>query len=111
MDYVPANGAPDPMVFLQTAQDIAYSANAADKFTTDRNALDTKRIQAIQHYLNSHTAGRSLVFQVAVHDPGEVGISATPVQQSISRLNASSVGTLPSGGGGGASASGGAGAR
>jgi len=101
---------PDPLVYLQTAQDIKYEVNAAEKFAGSRTELDNKRIQAVQSYLNAQSAGRNVTFQVVVHDPAEVGMAAVPVGTSIQRLHAASQGTLPAGAGAGAaSASGGAG--
>src|SRR5262249_23209260 len=99
--------APDPVVYVQTAQDINYDPANADKFTQARKDLDQKRADAVQKYLLAYAGPRGLSFQVLVHDPGDVGMSAIPAAQSIQRSNAAAVGTLPSGG---ASVSGGAGA-
>jgi hypothetical protein len=103
--------APDPVVYVETAQDIPYDPASADKFTQARNDLDQKRSQAVQNYLHAYAGSRGLAFQVLIHDPSEVGISAAPAGQSILRSNAGAVGILPIGAGAGASSvSGGAGA-
>ena len=98
---------PDPKVFLQTAQDVTYDSENPNKMAETRNELDTKRIEAIQKFLNAQTAGRGLVFQVQVHDPAEVGIPAVPVDRVVHQMYESFRGRL---GGTGASVTGGAGA-
>lgn len=103
--------APDPVVYVETAQDIPYNPATPDKFTQARNDLDQKRSLAVQNYLRAYAGSRGLAFQVLVHDPSEVGISAAPAGQSILRSNAAAVGVLPAGAGAGSSnTSGGAGA-
>jgi hypothetical protein len=100
--------APDPIVYIETAQDVPYDPANPDKFTQARKELDQKRADAVQKYLLAYAGSRGMSFQVLVHDPSEVGISAIPAMRSIDRSNMSAVGNLPSGGG--ASVSGGAGA-
>jgi hypothetical protein len=103
--------APDPIVYIETAQDVAYDAANPDKTTQARKELDQKRADAVQKYLQAYAGSRGMSFQVLVHDPNEVGMSAIPAAQSIQRSNAGAVGLLPGGGGGGgASVGGGAGA-
>jgi hypothetical protein len=70
---------PDALVYLQTAQDIAFDVNAPDKFAMLRTDLDNHRLQAVQKYLNAITAGRQLSFEVVVHDPSNVGLPAAPL--------------------------------
>src|SRR5947209_1669583 len=55
---------PDPVIYLQTAQDIPYDPATADKFAETRINLDNRRIQAVQTYLNAQTAGRHIPFDV-----------------------------------------------
>ena len=98
---------PDPMVYMQTAQDVIYDAGAPDKMTEVRNDLDAKRIAAVQHFLSAQTASRALTFQVQIHDPSEVGIPAGAVDIVVRKMNAGYVGKLA---GSGASPAGGAGA-
>ena len=104
--------APDPIVYIETAQDIAYDAASPDKMAQARKELDQKRADAVQNYLVKYAGPRGLSFQVLVHDPSEVGISAVPAAISIAKNNSGAVGILPvgAGGGGGVSPSGGAGA-
>jgi len=74
--------APDPRVFLQTAQDVpAASTLTTEKLTRTRNDLDMKRTQSIQKFLAGQVSGRAMAvnFEVVVHDPAEVGISAVPI--------------------------------
>jgi hypothetical protein len=99
--------APDAVVYVQTAEDIAYDPANADKFAQTRKDLDQKRADAVQTYLVKYAGPRGLSFQVLVHDPSEVSISAVPAAVSIAKNNAGAVGILPAGGG--ASVSGGAG--
>jgi hypothetical protein len=102
---------PDPVIFLQTAQDIPYDPAAPEKFTEARFTLDNRRIQAVQNYLTAQTAGRHLHFEVCVHDPAEVGIQSTPIGIAVQRMYGGFQGNLPSGAGAGATnVSGGAGA-
>jgi hypothetical protein len=101
---------PDPVIYLQAAQDISYDPANPDRFSQTRYDLDGKRIASVQKYLNAQTAGRHLDFQVLVHDPAETGIAATPAGISVLKMYGGSQGVLTGGGGGGAGASGGAGA-
>ncbi len=100
---------PDPVVYVQTAQDVLYDAAAPDKLVEGRQELDGKRVAAVQKFLTAQTAGRPVAFQVLVHDPTEIGIFApygnAAVQQMIGRAR----GGLATGGGGGAAVTGGAG--
>ena len=101
----------DPVVYLQTAQDIAYDPIDPDAFADKRVKLDTKRIQAIQNYLTAQTAGRHLGFQVVVHDPAEPGFSAVAGNLAVQSMYSGSRGNLPASSGAGASnTSGGGGA-
>jgi hypothetical protein len=107
---------PDPVVYLQTAHDVSYDPALPEKYAEGRADLDTRRITAVQKYLNAETAGRHVDFQVVVHDPSDPGISANPVGISVQRMYASSQGVLAGvgggigGGGGGGGGAAGAGA-
>jgi hypothetical protein len=92
---------PDPVIYLQTAQDIPYDGSAPGKFADARAALDGKRIKAIQDCLTAQTAGRPVAFQVVVHDPSDPSISAASANVSVQKMNTGAVGILPIGGGGG----------
>jgi hypothetical protein len=78
--------APDPTLYLQTAQEVVGAANLPpDKLAQARSDLDNKRIASIQRYLASMMSGRSqaVAFDVAIHDPGEVGIGATGIAGTL----------------------------
>jgi hypothetical protein len=85
---------PDCKVYLQTAQDIEYNAAAPDVFVNRRTDLDARRVQVILRYLQAQTAARPVAWDVAVHDPGEVGLPAVPMQTSIMHRDGSFRGTL-----------------
>ncbi|HEV3257518.1 MAG TPA: hypothetical protein VG013_11600 [Gemmataceae bacterium] len=97
---------PDPVVYLQVAEDkeIAYDPAAPDKFVSARNNLNALRIAAVQKYLSAATAGRDLRFNVVLHDPPEVGISAVPQGVALQQMNLSTQGVLKIYGGAGAGA-------
>jgi hypothetical protein len=99
---------PDPMVFLQTAQDVAYDAAYPEKFAETRCDLDARRIAAVQKYLTAASAGRHVDFQVTVIDSGDPSISAIPDGISIGKMYGTAQGAL--GGGAAAGATGGGGA-
>ncbi len=103
---------PDPKIFLQTAQDIQYSAQEPpEKYAELRSKLDGERMQRIQHFLAAQTVarGKPIHFQIIVHDPGDVTLPATPiggngppvlVPGAIQQLYSNFVGILPIAGGG-----------
>lgn len=96
----------DPVVFLQTAQDLAYDAAKPEDSTNKRAELNAKRTQAIQTYLNAYTASGH-PFQVVLHDPADPGQSAINAQRAVAGMQASFQGSLQSAGGGAASGGGG----
>ena len=90
---------PDAVIFLQTAQDLTYDPALPDKLSEARNELDAKRIEAMQKFLNAQTANRPVAFQIQVHDPDEVGIPATPVNNVVQQMYGSYRGNLRAAGG------------
>jgi hypothetical protein len=92
--------APDGNVYLQTARDIAYEQDKADKFAADRGALDAKRIAAVQKYLSVQPAAKSTTFNVAVVDPADPAFYARYPVNAIQQLPGQYRPTLNSGGGG-----------
>jgi len=94
---------PDPRIFLQTANDVAYDPAAPEKYANARADLNEKRVQSIQRFLNAHLSGRPVTFNVEVHDPAEVGMAAAPVGIAIQKRNLGAQGVMKpfSGGGGG----------
>jgi len=91
---------PDTLVWLQTAEDIAFDPAAPNKMVETRTDLDTKRRDTILKFLNAETSGRNLTFQVQVHNPAEAGFSAN----ALGRAAASMQSRFASGGGGGGAA-------
>ena len=83
--------APDPKVFLQTAQDVAYDPAHPEEFAKARAKLDADRTQAVVAYLQAQTAGRPVAFDVTVHDPAEPGMAA----QRIFRTPVPGGGAIP----------------
>jgi hypothetical protein len=102
----------DPVVFLQTAHDIAYDPANPGNLPGQRQDLDAKRAAAIKSYLAAETAGgRPTPFEVVVHNPPpDIGLAAVPVDNSIRIMYITPQATLPRTAGGGASTVGGAGA-
>lgn len=98
----------DTVVYLQTAQDVAYDQGDATKpanpntakFIETRNDLNNRRTRSIQAFLSAQTSGRNLKFEVVVHDPPEVGIAASYAGLAASRMNGAAEGTRQTGGGG-----------
>jgi len=105
----------DPVIYLQTAHDLAYNPDKAGELAVKRDDLDAKRAIAIKSYLAAQTAGsRPMDFQVLRHNPPpDIGLAAVPVDNSIRLLYSSPRATLPgtagvsTSGGGGASGGGG----
>ena len=65
------------MLYLQTAQDVVYDHKVPEKMVESRQTLDGKRIAAVQAYLTAQTAGRSMPFQVVIHDPAEPSLASS----------------------------------
>lgn len=97
--------APDRIVYLQTARDLAYDAANAERLGPARADLDAKRAASIQKYLAATTAGRGLVFDVTVIDPNDITFSAAGPANAArawpGRYGATASVTPASGGGGG----------
>jgi hypothetical protein len=103
--------APDPVVYLQMAQDVPYDPAVPAEFVKARTNLNERRIQAVEKYLGAQTAGRPVTFEVRVHDPAEAGYSAIPANISVQAMYTGYRGNLPASGGAGATnVSGGGGA-
>jgi hypothetical protein len=91
--------APDPVIFVQTAQDVPYDGAAPDKFVDARRQLDLARAAAVKKYLLALTADQGLTFTVFVHNPPDVGISAIEDNVAVQQLQLSSQGVLKTQGG------------
>ena len=101
---------PDPVIYLQTAQDIVYDPASPEKMQLDREDLNHKRRVAIERFMAAQYAGRGVPFQVVVHDPPDVGLPATPVSNAVQQMYRRFQGGLNTGAAGGTSIIGGAGA-
>ena len=93
---------PDCVVYLQTAQDVAYDPDHPEKMADVRQEIDAKRVVAIEKFLNVQTAGRRGSFQVLIHDPSEVGVPGAWGAAEYGQMIGRSRGGLQSGGSGAA---------
>jgi hypothetical protein len=103
---------PDPVVYLQTAQDpeivveetsekvvkVGYDPATPEKFVEARCDLNARRTAAVQKYLTAYCAGRNVNWDVIVHDPADVGISTIPMGLAVQRMYSGSQGMLPGAG-------------
>ena len=92
---------PNGMVYIQTARDIAWETEKADRFAADRAALDSKRIAAVQKYLASQSAAKGTAFNVVALDPADPAFYARYSGNAIQQLPSQYRATLSGGGGGG----------
>lgn len=91
---------PDPVLYLQTAQDVSYNPANPEKLVQDRRELDEKRIKAIKSFLGAQTAGRPVEFQVLIHDPADTSLSGVGIGNAVQQMQLRFRGGLPSSGGG-----------
>jgi len=98
---------PETHLFVQTARDLAYAPEAADKLVADRIALDTKRMAAVKKYFATQAAAKGVIPDVQVIDPADPSIPARYPANAFNALP----GRYPAGpiGGGGGSGGGTAG--
>jgi hypothetical protein len=85
----------DPKIWLQAASDIPYDPAAVEKYVNVREELNQKRIQAVYRYLQAHTAGQPVAFEVMVHDPALPDLAGPPVALAIQRYYSNFQGLLP----------------
>ncbi len=76
---------PDPVLYLQTAQDLVYDHLAPELLAQNRQILDGRRIAAVQAYLTAQTAGRPIPFQVVLHDPSEPALASSAANNIMSQ--------------------------
>lgn len=104
--------APDTVVYIQAAQDIAYDGDA-DKYIKAREELNRERVASVQKFLNAEAAGSGMNFTVLVHNPADPGIPGRKANSSIGLwylappggivpVGVGSAGSGSGGGGGGA---------
>jgi hypothetical protein len=106
IDYlVRRRPAPETHLFVQTARDLAYTPETADKYVADRLALDAKRMAAVKKYFATQAAAKGIVPDVQVIDPSDPSIPARYPGNAFNNLPARyTAGPLAgssSGGGGG----------
>jgi len=101
---------PDPVVYLATAQvgtELTYDPDHPEALLERRHDLDTRRVVAVQKYLNAQTADSGMAFQVLVHNPTEPDLSGAAIAGTIRTWYAGwggVAGGAASGGGGGGAA-------
>ena len=100
--------APDGRIFLQTTRDIGFEATKPEEYITKRNEIDSKRVAAIQQYLNSSMAGRNSQFDIQIHDPAPPGIAGAEPRVIIPSPRTRATGTGTGAGAAGAAGPGGA---
>src|SRR6516164_5481030 len=94
----------DPVIFLQTAQDVVYDPAHPDAYVRGRAELNNRRAQAIQAFLAAYTAATPQEFRVVVHDAPVPGQAAPGIARSVLGMYSSYQGALQAGAtGGGAS--------
>ena len=86
--------APDSVVFLATAHDIAYDEKAPEKYVEARADLDKRRIRSIDKYLTAQSAGRQMTFKVEVHDPAETQLPGPGIMNAPVRWYGTFTGTM-----------------
>jgi hypothetical protein len=84
----------DPMVYLQTAQDLPFNQAAPGELPEKRLELDNKRIAAIKTFLMAQTGGMGPDFQVIVHDPAVPGQASPQMNTALTQHYAGARGVL-----------------
>jgi hypothetical protein len=88
----------DPMIFLQTAQDVPYDATKSEEFAAKRKELDQSRVAAVKQFLEVATRGSAVPhFEVLVHNPPEVGLGGEPAGVALRAMNTTGSAVLPRG--------------
>lgn len=101
---------PDPMIFVQTAQDLTYNPDKPEEYTAKRNDLDARRVASVKKFLAA-AGGGVAPFEVLVHNPPEVGMAGVQADPSLRLMYSTPRATLPGGQGGGGGGGGGGGTR
>lgn len=115
LDYlVRKRGSADGRVYLQTARDIGFDANAPEKYADTRRDIDQRRAATIHKYLAAQTAALPMNFEIQVHDPADPGFPAQFLGNAVRSLGGQYGGSIgagsgSSGGGSSGSGSGGSG--
>lgn len=87
LDYlIRKRGLPDGKIYLQTARDIGFDANAPEKLADTRRDLDQRRAASIHKYLAAQTAATPMKFEVQVHDPADPSFPAQFLGNAVRSL-------------------------
>ncbi len=98
---------PDPVIYLQTACDIAIDPVKLEESFEARNRLDVGRKIAVERFMLAQTGG-SIAFQVMIpHDPPMPSLFGQEAISIIQDIRSTAHGTLSGGGAGGGSTGGG----
>lgn len=90
----------DGKLFIQTSRDVPFDAAKVEDYAKTRTDLDSKRVAAVQAYLNASNPGRNLSFDIAVSDPADQQLPAQgPINATRGYAGrfASGIGSLQSG--------------
>jgi hypothetical protein len=85
---------PDPNIYLATARDVRFDPANPEAYGEGRKELDSKRVAAVQKYLQAQMVGRPMQFEVMLHDPFEVGLPGEAAALAIRQNNLGASGTL-----------------
>lgn len=102
LDYLSRKrGEVDNKIYLQTARDIGFDPNAAEKYADSRRDLDQRRGATILKYMAAQTAGQPVAYEVVFHDPGDVSFPAQFLGNAVQGLRGQYGASLggPTGGG------------
>lgn len=110
LDYlVRKRGVPEGKVYLQTARDIGFDANAPEKYADARRDLDQRRAATLHKYLAAQTAAQPVNFEIQVHDPADPSFPAQFLSNAVRSLGTLYGGSVSGGTGGSGNTSGGSG--
>lgn len=76
----------NPVVWLQTSNDVVYEAKSPDRTVAARNELDQKRAAAVLAYLSSRPGARGTVFNVQVLDNPDPTTNSTGPASAVRGL-------------------------
>lgn len=81
---------PVPYIFVQTAHDLLLERGKEKEWAQQRAELDRKRVEAVRAYLQAVRPETN--FQVALHDPPEVGTHGQEAEQMVRSMHRSAMG-------------------
>jgi len=77
---------PDGRIYIQTARDLGYDANAPEKLVNARAELDVKRSQAVLSYLSAQPNGAKTNWEIQASDAFDPGVNSAGPAQSVRGL-------------------------